>query len=218
MGFSTLLHSQEIVDATVNNIKSVFQTKKRDFSGEKYGGSPYFNDNFETGTPYIKNEQQPKFPMRFNAYSDEIEMMPSGNEEVYNMIKKGYIKAEIGGKVYSLHFFLDKNNNEKEGYLIELSQPGKVQLFFKPIKILTKAKEPSSSYETYFPPSYVDQSEFYIITDKHPTAKIFNLKKKDILNLLNDKSTEIELFVKKNKLNYKNEADVTKTFNYYNSL
>jgi len=41
---------------------------------------------------------------------------------------------------------------------------------------------------------------------------------KDILNLLNDKSTEIELFVKKNKLNYKNEADVTKTFNYYNSL
>lgn len=212
------ISAQEIVDATVNNINSVFQTKKRDFSDVSYGGSPFFNDNFVIGTPYLKGEKQPGIPMRFNAFTDEIEMMSGNSGDIYNMIKKGYITAEFGGKTYSLHFLLDKNSKEKEGYLITLSQPGKIQLFYKPIKILSKAKEPTSSYETYFPPSYIDESEYYIITSKNPTANIVKLKKKDILNLLADKMKDVESYVNKEKLNYKNEGDVIKIINFYNSL
>ncbi len=211
-------NAQEIRDATVNNTSTIFQTKKRDFSDVKYGGSPYFNDNFQVGTPYIKNEKQQQIPMRFNAFTDEIEMM-SGNEgEIYNLIKKGYISAEIGDKFYSLHIFLDQDFKEKEGYLIALSKPGKVQFFFKPIKKLTKAKEPKSSYETYFPPSFVDESTYFVISSKKPIANIIKLKKKDILNLLADKKNEVESYVSNEKLDYKNEGDVIKIINYYNSL
>ncbi len=215
---SCTVHSQEILDATVNNINSVFQTKKRDFSDVSYGGSPYFDEGFTLGTPYIKGEKQPEVPMRFNAFTDEIEMMSGNSGDIYNMIKKGYITAEFGNKTYSLHFLLDKNSKEKEGYLIALSQPGKIQLFYKPIKILSKAKEPTSSYETYFPPSYIDESEYYVITSKNPIANIVKLKKKDILNLLVDKMKEVESYVSKEKLNYKNEEDVIKIINFYNSL
>lgn len=217
VGFCTV-NAQEIVDATVNNINSVFQTKKRDFSDVKYGGSAYFDENFVVGTPYIKGEKQGEIPMRFNAFTDEIEMMSGNSGDIYNMIKKGYITAEFGGKTYSLHYFLDKNSKEKEGYLISIGQPGKIQFFYKPIKTLSKAKEPSSSYETYFPPSYIDESEYYIITPKNPIANIIKLKKKDILNLLGDKTNEIESFVNKEKLTYKSEEDIIKIINFYNSL
>jgi len=99
-----------------------------------------------------------------------------------------------------------------------LSKPGKVQFFFKPIKKLTKAKEPKSSYETYFPPSFVDESTYFVISSKKPIANIIKLKKKDILNLLADKKNEVESYVSNEKLDYKNEGDVIKIINYYNSL
>ncbi|UMB55212.1 hypothetical protein MKD41_07005 [Lutibacter sp. A64] len=44
------------------------------------------------------------------------------------------------------------------------------------------------------------------------------LKKKDILKIFKSKQNEIVSFVKKNKLSYKKEEDVSKIFNYYYQL
>ena len=50
-------------------------------------------------------------------------------------------------------------------------------------------------------------------------AKLYALKnKRDILEALSDKGEQVEAFVKTNDLNLRNDSDVTRVFEYYNSL
>ncbi|AUC82308.1 hypothetical protein [Lacinutrix sp. Bg11-31] len=61
-------------------------------------------------------------------------------------------------------------------------------------------------------------SNIYFITKNNKTAIEINLKKSNILSILNDKKNEITKFVKSEKLSYKKEEDVIKIIKRYNSL
>lgn len=71
-----------------------------------------------------------------------------------------------------------------------------------------------------------NMSNGYVMTDTEKLLFIakgkevikFNVGKKDLYELMADKRSEIEKFVKENDLNLKNKTDLTRIFNYYNTL
>ncbi|QCR24217.1 hypothetical protein [Pontibacter sp. SGAir0037] len=61
-----------------------------------------------------------------------------------------------------------------------------------------------------------ENTHYYIaVADK--LVKIKN-DKKSVLQVLNSKSTEIDRFIKENKINFKDDADLSKLIAYYNTL
>ena len=48
--------------------------------------------------------------------------------------------------------------------------------------------------------------------------KRFKPSKKDFMEIFADKSSEIDIFLKKEKVDFKNNADLVKVFEYYSSL
>ncbi|WP_435263749.1 hypothetical protein [Tenacibaculum sp. nBUS_03] len=67
------------------------------------------------------------------------------------------------------------------------------------------------------PAEYIKIINYYTYIDNQKLEKI-KLKKSNISKLINDKKGQINAYIKKNKLSYKEESDVIKIINFYNSL
>ncbi|MCD6556589.1 MAG: hypothetical protein J7K64_05280, partial [Bacteroidales bacterium] len=63
---------------------------------------------------------------------------------------------------------------------------------------------------------FVKENKYYIYINN----KIYSVKrnKRKILKFFNDKTERVEKFASENNLSFKNDSDLTKIFNYYNSL
>ena len=63
---------------------------------------------------------------------------------------------------------------------------------------------------------FVKENKYYIYTNN----KIYSVKrnKRKILKFFNNKAERVEKFASENNLSFKNDSDLTKIFNYYNSL
>lgn len=65
--------------------------------------------------------------------------------------------------------------------------------------------------------SYVDNSQYFIRKADNSLVKV-KIKKSSVLDALEDKKAEIEAFIKKENLSFKNDIDVAKVLVYYDSL
>ncbi|MDT8414219.1 MAG: hypothetical protein RQ735_02475 [Flavobacteriaceae bacterium] len=213
---TTPVFSQEIVQQNNDYVNTVFMTRKKDYSNEKTKGSPYYHENLVMGFPYSKGERQPAIMMQYNAFNDEIEI--NNGENTYALIKSATVSAEINGEKFVMHYYINDDGLEKQGYFIEVNRPGKLQLLFKPMKEFVKGKEPTSGYESYFPPAFVDKSEYFILKNDGKPAQVIKVKKKSVLELMSDKEKEVKDFVAENKLDYKDRADLKKIFEFYNAF
>lgn len=206
----------EITQQQNDYVNTVFMTRKKDYSDVKYQGTPYYHENPVLGTPFKKEVAQPKLMLQYNAYNDEIEI--KDGDKTYSLLKSANVKAEINGERFIIDYFLTKEGEEKEGYLIQLTQSGDAVLYFKPIKEYIPGKEPTSGYESYFPPQFVDKSEFYYRLNNSRSAQILKTRKKNLIQIFTDKEKEIKDFISANKLDLDERADLVKLFDYYNNL
>ncbi|MGD9976748.1 MAG: hypothetical protein AB7S54_02320 [Bacteroidales bacterium] len=60
-------------------------------------------------------------------------------------------------------------------------------------------------------------SDYYTVKDKTNPILLKN-RKKIVINLMKDRKSEIETFIDTNKINIKDQNDLIRVFNYYNSL
>lgn len=176
-------------------------------------GSPYFEEKFIFGTVFIKDSESYNAKMRYNAYNDEIEMKEQG--KTISLMKRDYIKAEMNGTMIAIHGYMSKNLLKK-GYFMELNK-GEAKLLLKKSMELSEGKKATSSYSKDSPPKFSAKEEYYISKNDNPANQI-KLKAKDIINTLSDKKSELEAYVKENKLKIKTSEDAVLLVNYYNSL
>jgi hypothetical protein len=175
-------------------------------------GSPYENENWQIGTVSINDDVFTR-EMRYNAFSDEIEMKEKG--EIIVLLKRDYIKAEISNTAYSIEEYISENGDVRQSYFSILNQ-GKTQLLRKLKKDLIAAQIAASTYQTDKPARFNEEIKYFVKLENKPAVEI-KLKEKQILENL-EHNKELKSYIKNNKLKLKNEQEVISLFKHYDSL
>jgi len=192
-----------------------FLTKNADYSDLNAEGSEYFDETYRMGQVTIRGKVELRGKMRFNAFRNEIQVIQGGNES-FPLLKRSYIKATIGAKVFGIYLYEDAKGNNRSSYFNPLNE-GTAVLLYKPEIKLKKGRIPATSYDRTVPPTFIDVSSYYIKKGDE-TAKKIRLKKSDILTSLADKKNEVQAYIKDEGLSLKKEADLIKLMDYYNSI
>ena len=199
-----------------------FVTSNSSIDEAKTKGSPYLDKNFVQGKVVRKGKTQLVANMRFNAYTNEVEIQDGTLKQGYaSLYKRREFQAVIGGKTYSINVYKDKDGSLKSSYFVELNK-GNLKLLFKPEVILRPARRPNTSYGRYVPPTYIWNSSYYIFDTTKPTEENYaveiGLSKNNILKYTGNKKDVMKQFVKDSNLNLRREDDVISLLDYYNSI
>ncbi len=103
---------------------------------------------------------------------------------------------------------------EKDPYFEVLSDGKKVKFLKKTQKVIRESKAYNSASITR---TFAENTHYYLLKTDGTYTKV-KKDKKAIIAALNDKSTEIEQYIKDNKTNFKDDASVAAVVNYYNTL
>jgi hypothetical protein len=166
------------------------------FSNEMvfYDGLQYFN-----------------IPLQYDIIRDEVIMVyPIGNyflnlikEKIdsFSLFNHSFIKIKTNGNISA----------PAAGFYEQLYSSPAISFFAKRTKLIQEVSGRSSIDTRVF-----DRSHYYIKKDNgYHTVK----NKNSLMDLLKDKKTEMQQYIKENKLRFKNfEADVLQTLRYYNQL
>jgi hypothetical protein len=185
-----------------------------DLRSKEVVGSAYVNDNLMPAT--LQNENI-AYPMRYNAYEDEMEFEREGKFYNLNKVLNQEIIFVGSNKTYKVFFDTD-NGTTNLSYFVVLLQGDKISLLNKEKIKFFEAVKPKTGYDKYKPPTLKRVNDKLYIGYKNSTTTELPRKKKDILKLFSSKAGEIETYAKENKLGYKNTEDLIQIFSYFNTL
>lgn len=164
-------------------------------------GSPYFEEEFVKGQLFYNGKPQDQTVfLRYNAFSDEIEMTP--NQYQYKtdqaIIKSSDISCFIGIDKFVYLPYEDKTSEVvKMGYLIEKHKGKKYNLYFNKSKVYMEATYARTGLERSFPARFVDDETYYYNVNGD-TPKELKLYKSNIKEAFEDKA-RINNFLKTHK-------------------
>jgi len=192
-----------------NNSLSVFD------KNIKYQGSPYLDKEFILGKVILNNSKIINTGLRYNAYSDNFEFY--NKDVIMSLSKIDGTKIILTGKTFVLRSLKSENSTSKN-YYQELTENGRLRLYKKYYKKFVEAKKSKSSYGSDKPAKFELITSYFFEKSGSKDLELFKLKKKDILLLMKDKSSDIKKYLKNEKLKLSKEQDLVKLFDYYNSL
>ncbi|CAM4346674.1 hypothetical protein [Gillisia hiemivivida] len=175
-------------------------------------GSPYQNEDFQPGIVTIADKSF-NTSIRYNALNDVFETKNQVGE-ITALIRRPDIKITMDGKQHKIQTYIDDNNMSKQRYFVILAE-GETMLLKNEGIEFKEAQQASSSYSQSKPASLVPYTKYYLKRGDQKAVEV-NLRKKSILKILDDKRAE--KYVKENKLKLKNEEEVVRVLNHYNSL
>jgi hypothetical protein len=170
-------------------------------------GSPYLLENWEKGSVTL-------------ASGKKYENLDLKFDQVINQV----IFQDIDGSMKAftqpiMAFTIGKDANEHlfqrglDGVFYEKLVTGKITLWKKNHKTIIDEKP----YGSATVQRNILNNTTYYVGDIAQLNKIKN-DKKSVLELLSDKATDIEAYMKKEKLNPKTESDLVRLILYYNGL
>ena len=171
-------------------------------------GSPYFDSKFhESSVVYFGKELKEKIFLRYNAFSDELEMSTSAEAKNADqaLMKNSKIHCIINNKVYK--YFPLKNGKEtlgQAGYVREVYRGDNYSLYHRKRKVYREGKKARTSLERSFPPRFVVESQQYF---QKGDRSLEHLKpsKKQVKAFFNLNAKEMDTYLKSNKNALKNE-------------
>jgi hypothetical protein len=185
-------------------------------------GSVYINEQFLPCKIYFDKDLIGDFYYRHNAYNDEIEIkdtqLAEEPESSLATIKDLTLIDPIGNKELSLKTYNNKQGEIRNGYLYLLNDGTKYQLYTKNNVKFTEGTHAISSMVRDTPNKFSQFAEYYFVGNDDKVAQYIGTKKSDFIKSF-DKETRQELqnFIKKEKINLRDEADLIQVFNYLNS-
>ena len=81
-----------------------------------------------------------------------------------------------------------------------------------------EATQARTSLERAFPARYIDEISYYISLNDFSEITYLKLSKKSISKLIDDKEKRIKKFISDNKIKVKNEIDLIRVFEFFESL
>ncbi|WP_438709984.1 hypothetical protein ACSTS3_11300 [Aquimarina muelleri] len=173
-------------------------------------GHQYYEEHNSLATIYINKKRDRKCLVRYNAFNDEIEV--SQKDQAFNILKIDNI--EVALEKYSYRLF----NYEGDKHFFITFNKGRYSLAIKTQKKIKGGRQARTGYETSSPSRYISINKYFVVDNEKEEIKSIKLKKKNIIEVLNDKKDQVEKFVSSKKLNLKKEEDVIAVIDYYNTL
>jgi len=204
---------------------SVFENLKNKTKGskiktEEISGSPYFEESFKTAQiVYFGEILKENIYIRYNAYSDEMEIAKSESQTSSDdaLIKNKKITCTLNGYSYKYLAYIKENEQPAVGYVKELFKGNKFSLYVREIKEYKEGVKAKSSLERSFPPRFIDKTDYYIALGDG-SLKQTKLSKKHIVNTLSSYEQEIKDFINLNKVKLRNSGDLIKLFNFLEEI
>ncbi len=174
----------------------------------------YASPNFIEGNIYQDDKMvKSNIPMRYNAYSDEIEI--AIDDANYNaLMKDPSIYVKIAKDIYV--FIPYEDSNEKGGYFNILADGKTYDLYKKTKSIFLEPVSATTSYGKDRPASFDKESTYYLM--KNGTLYELPGNSSSILKVMDSKKQEVKTYVKENNLDLRKEADLSKVVLYFDSL
>jgi len=151
--------------------------------------------------------------VRYNIFDDEMEFVK--DESIY------YLAKEIGRKIR----FINTNSIYKvfefkgDLHFFKVHVEGENSLIAKQKVRYIEEKVAKSGYDRARPENYKRlNDEIYFAIGNKKLVKLSKKSKKEFFKSFGEKSSEIQKYVKKNKLGRKNIEDLKKIVTYYNTL
>ena len=223
--FPTLILSQSQTDLTDSRVQDAYtdlvNSVTRAIVKTDIKGSPYFNEKFiDSKIKYFDKNLEEVFYLRYNAFSDEIELGKNKfqNESVEIVQKNEKIICFIGNEIFLLKSYKNEVGNQKKGYLNMIFDGKKSKIYRSKRKIFMEATQARTSLERAFPARYIDEKSYYISLKNSSEINYLKVSKKSLLKLIDSKEKKIKKFISENKIKLKNEADLIKVFEFYESL
>lgn len=181
-------------------------------------GSPFFNDDWSTGLVMLSDDRTFKdMSLKYNVYREELYFKDSNGEI------KMFSSPVSEFKIMSMEDGNSHSKKFKSGYtnipgytaksFFEVLSEGTVQILKKHRRLVTETTGIDLGTITR---RFIDKESYYLIISD--TVTLVKKDKKSILALLNNKQTELETYIKAYKLDLKNDDDLAKLINYYNSI
>ena len=223
--FPTLILSQGQTDLTDSRVQDAYtdlvNSVTRSIIKTDIKGSPYFNEKFtDSKIKYFDKNLKDVFYLRYNAFSDEIEMGKNKfqNESVEIVQKNENIECYIGDDIFLFKNYKNEVGNQIKGYLNIIYDGKKTKIYRSNKKVFMEATQARTSLERAFPARYIDEKSYYISTSDFSEIKYLKTSKKNILKLIDNKEKKVKKYISENKIKLKNESDLIKVFVFFNSL
>ena len=195
-------------------------TKTRPVPSMRVKGSMYYNKKFQPGyLRYYNKMMTEKSYMRYNAFTDEIEMASSEITDNSSIIvfKDRHIAPVFSGETYVyLPYRLD-DGRAYIGYLIEIYNGDKFNLYLRRNKQFMEEVKARTGMDNPFPPRYIDRMDFYISFNSG-TPSILKPTKKRILSYFPNNQDEIRAFIKSYKLKVSEKESIVRIFEFAEKL
>lgn len=184
-------------------------------SNSKVKGSRYINSTFQK----IKflDQEDGKFSGKYNAYHDLIEVITKTGKKYFSpSTAYPYSVVFLGtNKVYRAF----STSTKKSAFFRIVFADKKIALLTKERIILTQEVLPQSGYDTYKPPAFKRLKDVhYLKYSSKDIVEELPKRKSKFFKIFDKNSTAVKNYVKKEKLNTKDEADLIKIFKYASTL
>lgn len=183
-------------------------------------GSPYLYEEWTDG--YIKILSGAMFidlKIKFDTYSNNLIINHQENEVLINKWMVDVFAVMDPETNQIREFKLIKLADRKDNQLCEILYEGKISAYRLIESIVTESSNYSGGYgtEKQKHSKFIQSFNYYLLLSAGQTLEI-RLNKSSILKILGSKQSELNAYIKKNKLKFKDPLDLVKLLRYYESL
>lgn len=184
-----------------------------------FTGTPYKDKNFKNGTilkngaPIAKN-----IGLRYNASKDLFEVKKTSvlkDDQAKVLKNSSDLSIKIGNENYV--FLAPNENNANQGYFLVVYNSSKTSLYKKIKKEYIPEQKAYTSLASNIAANYKEKQVLYLHNSDGLLIELPGSKSKR-LKAFGDKSKEVKVFVKENKINLNKEAGLIEVIKYCNTL
>lgn len=203
-----------------NQIRKIINSREKpdyEIDWNNVKGSPYLYEDYKLANFSVGNKNYGNILMRFNTYSQEIELKPEKEEgEVGALMKLENSKITFGNEKLKLFSYTDEEGDAEKGYFLVLNTAENIQLLLRKKCVFSPNEKAMTANQADRAAKFTQYDYYYISKDGTPVA--VSPKKKAIINLFPDKKNEIKDYIKSEKLKLKKEKDFATLVDYIASL
>ncbi|AXG68366.1 hypothetical protein KORDIASMS9_00581 [Kordia sp. SMS9] len=203
-----------------NQIRKIINTREiaaYEIDWENVKGSPYLHEEYKLAKFYVANKSYGNIMMRFNTYTDEVELMPEEIDgEIGALMKIDGSRVAFGNKMLKLLSYTDEDGNADKGYFLVLNSADNLNLLLKKKCIFSPNEKALTANQADRKAKFTQYDYYYILKDGTPIA--VTPKKKSITSIFPDKKNEIKEYIKSEKLKLKKQEDFAKLVDYIASI
>lgn len=211
--------------AAINNASAQF-AHQRDYKPiltqdyTNIEGSAYLYDTWQPGDVKLVNGQSSKerMQLKYNVVDDVVSFKDkeSGEEMVFILpVQEFTLSLTDNDELFTRHFRSGYKGIEgaTPANFFEVLSNGKIQLIKRFNKVIMESQLIGSASKTR---NFIEKTKYYLVNN----GKALPVKndKKAFLAAFGDKQSQIEDYIKTNKVNFKSDTQLGKLVDYYNTL